>query len=82
MYMVLLMKWILFISESSNKSNWKAEKVEELRRQPGCGVGSQSWWSRMFSAGVGTFVAITDSQCLLNNLNYNNNRLKMITGYW
>ena len=26
MYMVLLMKWILFISESANKANWKGRR--------------------------------------------------------
>ena len=46
------------------------------------GVGSRSRFFK--TAGVGTFVAITDSnvQCLLNNLNYNINCLKIITGYW
>ena len=27
-YMVLSMKWILFISESTNKGNWKGRTVE------------------------------------------------------
>ena len=45
------------------------------------GVGRRSRFFK--TAGVGTFVAITDSnvQCLLNNLNYNINCLKIITGY-
>ena len=55
------------------------------------GVGFQNCWSRsrfFKTAGVGVrgrsrnICCNYRLQCLLNNLNYNINCLKMITGYW
>ena len=52
-YMVLLVKWILFISESTNKANWKIKSCL-------LAIGSlqsrffQNCWSRVFkNAGIG-----------------------------
>ena len=55
----------------------------------GVGVGFQNCWSRsrfFKTAGVGVgsrnICCNYRLQCLLNNLNYNINCLKIITGFW
>ena len=55
--------------------------LESVFKTAGVGVGFLKLLES--ESGVGKFAAITDSnQCLLNNLNYNINCLKIITGYW
>ena len=52
----------------------------------GVGVGSRSRFFKTAGVGVGSrsrkICCNYGLQCLLNNLNYNINCLKIITGYW
>ena len=50
----------------------------------GVGVGSRSRFFKTAGVGVGSRNICCNYrlQCLLNNLNYNINCLKIITGFW